>query len=109
MKESDIQKQISDYLKLKGWILFKHRNVGIYKKATGKYIPLPYGEKGISDLIGCSPTGQFGAFEVKMKGGKPSSSLHVTTIPTISLSEVSPLLPQQAQPAAAMCSFPAIQ
>lgn len=45
-------KQISDFLKLKGWIVFEHRNVGIYKQGTGTYIPLPYGEKGISDLIG---------------------------------------------------------
>jgi hypothetical protein len=26
--ESDVPKQISDFLKLKGWIVFKHRNVG---------------------------------------------------------------------------------
>jgi hypothetical protein len=72
MREADIQKQASDYLKLKGWIIFKHRNVGIYKHATNRYIPLPFGEKGISDLIGCSPKGRFGAFEIKKPGGRPS-------------------------------------
>ena len=72
MNESEIQKQITDFLKLKGWIVFKHRNVGIYKQSTRKYIPLAFGEKGISDIIGCSPEGRFGAIEVKKKGGKPS-------------------------------------
>lgn len=68
--EQQIQKAISDYLKLKKVIIFKHRNVGIYKKDTGKYIPLSYGERGISDLIGCTNSGRFIAVEVKRKGGK---------------------------------------
>ena len=72
MKEQEIQKQIIDYLKLKKFVVFKHRNVGIYKKSTGTYIPLSYGEKGISDIIACSPNGVFCAIEVKNKGGKPS-------------------------------------
>ena len=66
--EQEIQKAILDYLKLKKFIVFKHRNVGIFKQATGKYIPLALGEKGISDIIGCSPEGRFVAVEVKRKG-----------------------------------------
>jgi hypothetical protein len=72
IKEADIQKQIMDYLKLKRFIVFKHRNVGIYKQSTGKYIPLAFGEKGISDIIACSPNGRFIAIECKKKGNKPS-------------------------------------
>lgn len=72
IKEAHIQKAISDYLKLKKYIVFKHRNVGIYKKDTGKYIPLSDGEKGIADIIGCTPSGRFLAIEVKKPGGKPS-------------------------------------
>jgi hypothetical protein len=72
MKESDIQKSILDYLKLKKHLVFKHRNVGIFKQDTGKYIPLAAGEKGISDIIGCTPQGKFLAIEVKMPGKKPS-------------------------------------
>mgnify|MGYP001559777725 CR=1 FL=1 len=72
MKESHIQKAILDYLKLKGILCFKHRNVGIYKKDTGKYIPLAYGEKGIADILGCTPDGRFIACEVKVPGKKPS-------------------------------------
>lgn len=70
--EQLIQKAISDYLKIKRYVVFKHRNVGIYKKSTDKYIPLAYGEKGISDLIACSPRGRFVCIEVKKKGGKAS-------------------------------------
>lgn len=70
--EQDIQKAIIDYLKIKKFIVFKHRNVGIYKKSTGKYIPLSFGEKGISDVIACSPQGTFVAIEVKKPKGKPT-------------------------------------
>ena len=70
--EGAIQKVILDYLKLKKYLVFKHRNVGIYKQATNSYIPLSFGEKGISDVIGCSPQGTFIAVEVKKPGGKPS-------------------------------------
>ena len=72
MKESDIQKAILDYLKLKKYLVFKHRNVGIFKQDTGKYIPLTAGEKGISDILGCTPQGRFLAIEVKMPGKKPT-------------------------------------
>lgn len=69
--EQDIQKGIIDYLKLKQFVVFKHRNVGI-KKPNGSFIPLAFGEKGISDIIACSKTGTFVAIEVKKPGGKPS-------------------------------------
>ncbi len=72
ISEQEIQKSIIDYLKLKKFIVFKHRNVGIYKQDTGKYIPLSFGEKGISDIIACTPKGTFVAIEVKKPGGKPS-------------------------------------
>lgn len=72
--EQAIQKGIIDYLKIKKYVVFKHRNVGIYKKATGSYIPLPDGEKGISDIIGCSPEGRFIAIEVKKPDGKPTQN-----------------------------------
>ena len=70
--EQEIKKSIADYLRLKKFLVINHRNVGIYKKDTGKYIPLPSGEKGVSDIIACSPQGTFVAIEVKKKGGRPS-------------------------------------
>ncbi len=73
LKESHIQKAIIDFLKVKKILCFKHRNVGIYKQATNSYIPLAFGEKGISDIIGCLKNGRFLAIEVKRKGNKPSN------------------------------------
>ena len=70
--EQQIQKAISDYLKLKHYVIFKHRNVGIFKQDTKKYIPLAFGEKGIPDLIACAPGGRFWGIEVKRKGGRVS-------------------------------------
>lgn len=71
--EQSIQKSIIDLLRYKKFLVFKHRNVGIYRKDTQKYIPLAFGEKGISDIIACSPTGQFWAIEVKKPGGKATA------------------------------------
>jgi VRR-NUC domain len=71
LKESEIQKQILDYLKLKRVVCFKHRNVGI-KKPNGSFIPLAFGEKGINDVIGCLPDGRFLAIEVKRPSGRPT-------------------------------------
>jgi hypothetical protein len=68
--EQDIQKAILDYLKLKKFVVFKHRNVGIYKKDTNHYIPLAFGEKGIAEIIACAPGGRFWAIEVKKPGGE---------------------------------------
>ena len=72
--EQEIQKTLLDYLKLKGYVAIKHRNVGIYKRSTDSYIPLPEDERGISDIIACSPNGTFVAIEVKRKRGKPSDA-----------------------------------
>lgn len=70
--EQQIQKTIIDYLKLKKYVVFKHRNVGIFKQATKQYIPLSFGEKGICDIIACAPDGVFWGIEVKRRGGKVS-------------------------------------
>jgi hypothetical protein len=50
-KESDIQRSMIDLLKYKRFVVFKHRNVGIWKRETERYIPLSSGEKGISDIL----------------------------------------------------------
>lgn len=69
--EQQIKKAIADYLRIKKYIVINHRNVGI-KKPNGSFIPLPAGEKGISDLLACSPEGRFIAIEVKRPGGTVS-------------------------------------
>ena len=67
--EQEIKKTIADYLRLKKFIVINHRSVGI-KKANGSFIPLPAGERGVSDLLACSPSGRFWAIEVKRPGCK---------------------------------------
>ena len=65
--EKDIQKAIIEVLELKKWLVVKVNNVGI-KKENGSFIPPR--QRGISDLIACSPRGRFYAIEVKRPGGK---------------------------------------
>jgi hypothetical protein len=69
--EKDIQKSIKDYLELKGFVVVKFASVGIYKQATNQYIP--QAQKGVSDLLCCSPKGEWLAVEVKRPGGKISA------------------------------------
>jgi hypothetical protein len=59
VKESEIQKQILDYLKLKLLRCLQAPERGDHEAPNGSYIPLAFGEKGISDIIGCSPQGVF--------------------------------------------------
>mgnify|MGYP001600444766 FL=1 len=70
IREKDIQRTILHYLAMKGILAHKHRSVGIFKKATGSYIPLPLQDRGISDIIGCLHGGRFFAIEVKAPGNK---------------------------------------
>ena len=68
-KEKEIQKAILDYLAYKGFVAVKyHSTVGVARE--GKYVPIPTGTKGTSDILACAPDGRFWAIEVKRKGGK---------------------------------------
>ena len=67
-KESDIQTAIIQYLRLKKYVVFKHHSTG-FAVREGKIAPFRYGDRGISDIIACSPTGQFVAIEVKRAKG----------------------------------------
>lgn len=70
-KEQDIQKTIIEYLRLKHFVVFKHHSTGSTIREN-KAVFFKHGDRGISDLIACSPKGQFVAIEVKKKGKKPS-------------------------------------
>lgn len=59
-----------DLLRLKRFKVVKFPSVGIYRKKTDSYIPQP--QRGVSDILACSPSGQFWAIEVKNKYGVPS-------------------------------------
>lgn len=67
--ERDIKKAITDYLKVKKFLVIQYRNVGI-KKPNGQYIPVS--DLGVSDILAVSPFGIFWAIEVKREGNKPS-------------------------------------
>lgn len=69
IKETDIQRAIIQYLRYKGYFVWKQNNVGI-KKANGSYIPTTM--RGISDILGISKDGKFIAIEVKMGKNKPT-------------------------------------
>lgn len=62
--EKDIQKTITDYLKLKGIFHYKNNTVGIYKKATNSYIPSP--SAGAPDIVAVIK-GLYVGIEVKNK------------------------------------------
>ena len=68
MKESDLQYAIKQWLELKGFLVVKFSSVGIFKKSTQSYIRQP--RRGVSDLLACSPTGQFWAIECKVGSNK---------------------------------------
>lgn len=67
-KETDIKRAIIRYLKYRGCLVIPYRNVGIFKRDTGKYIPSS--QLGISDLLGLTHEGKFFAIEVKMPGNR---------------------------------------
>jgi len=69
-KEADVKRAIAQYLRCRGCLVIPYRNVGIFKRDTGKYIPSQ--QLGISDLLGLTREGRFFAVEVKMPGNKPT-------------------------------------
>lgn len=69
MKESDVQRAILDYLRLKRIFCYKNSTVGIYKRATGTYIPSQ--ALGSPDIV-CVINGQYVGIEVKAPGGRQS-------------------------------------
>lgn len=70
MKESDLKRQILDILKLYGIYAWNNRNVGVYDRRRGKYIPAPC--RGVPDIIGVLPGGRMVAIEVKVGNNKPT-------------------------------------
>lgn len=69
--EKDIQRNIIDYLRLLKYVVFKHNSTQ-FGIRDGERFSFRNGDKGIADLIACSPKGRFVAIEVKKPGGKPS-------------------------------------
>lgn len=70
LREQDLQTVIKEYLQIKKYLVVKYPSIGTWVQARQQYIPI--GKRGVSDLLVCSPTGQFIAIEVKIKPNKPS-------------------------------------
>ena len=70
--ENEIKKQITDYLKLNGYKVFRINNVGIFNAKRQCYIFK--GEKGVSDLLAISKRkNQILFIETKVKPRKPTA------------------------------------
>ena len=67
-KEADIKKSIIEYLKIRKNLVIPQRTIGL--KTENGYIPAM--RRGVSDIIGCTPTGKFFAIEVKTEKGRPT-------------------------------------
>lgn len=61
MTEADVQRDILEYLKLRG--------AKVWRQNTGARGRIRFGFPGLSDIIGCLPGGQFIAIEVKSPHG----------------------------------------
>lgn len=67
-KETVLMRQIMAALSEKGCFVLRS-NAGVYYDNKGNRVTI--GFPGLSDLIGCTPTGQFFALEIKTPGQKP--------------------------------------
>lgn len=67
--EGAVLKQIRAYLEAAGCVVIRFDNGG---RTIGMGRRVPSGNKGVSDLIVCTPRGRFAAVEVKAPGGKPT-------------------------------------
>ena len=69
IKEKDLQKQILEYLNLKGHYCWRN-NSGAFKTERGGFYRM--GMIGSPDIIGVAKNGCFIGIEVKINGNKPS-------------------------------------
>lgn len=70
MKETHIVKTCIEYLTLKGFVCIRNNTGAIVSEYKGKKRFFKFGQKGSSDIIACSPKGEFYAIECKTDTGK---------------------------------------
>lgn len=71
-KETIIVKDCIRYLTLKGYEVIRNNSGAVVSQYKGKTRLIRYGAKGSSDILACSPKGQFVAVECKSEKGKPT-------------------------------------
>lgn len=73
LKESEIQKQILDYLKFLKIFCWRNNTVGIYNKKLNRYVKSGSGTmKGVGDILCCLPDGKLCSIEVKRPNKLPT-------------------------------------
>lgn len=72
--EKHIQRQILDYLKLKGVFAWPNKTIGVFDASRGCYRrPVdPHWLNGVPDILALTKCGTFIAIEVKRPGAKPT-------------------------------------
>lgn len=72
--ERDIQAQCLQYLSLIGCLVWRQNQGSLFASSNGKTRRIRFASiEGISDIIGCTPTGRLLAIEVKRPGNHPTS------------------------------------
>src|SRR5689334_4693365 len=73
MKETDLVRQIIQYLNLRGHLVQRTQS-GMVKVTNkyGKQHMMKFAQAGTSDITGCSKTGRFIAVECKISPNKPT-------------------------------------
>jgi len=70
--ENQVKKQITDYLTIKGWSVYRINNTGIYDSKRKAYFF--HGKKGVSDIIAIRPNYPVIFCETKATGKKPDKN-----------------------------------
>ena len=70
LKEKEIKRQITDYLRLKGWKVYRLNNAGIYNPKSKSFFFR--GEKGLADLLALKAGFPCWFIETKSLKGKVS-------------------------------------
>jgi hypothetical protein len=73
MLEKHIQRQILEYLDLKGIFAWRNNSGAVFSEYKGRKRMIRYGLKGSSDILGILNDGRFLAIEVKKPDGKPTT------------------------------------
>ena len=73
LAEKDVQRQIMEYLKMRGYFFFRN-NTGGFTNSKGHYYR--FGYVGSGDIFGFTKSGRFFSIEVKATGKKPTPEQH---------------------------------
>ncbi len=73
-KETDLQKQIVEYLNLMGHFVWRNNSGAVFSEYKGKKRMIKFGFKGCADVVGILRDGRFIAVECKIGYNKPTEA-----------------------------------